>query len=202
MIRFLLFFLCLFLSACSNGNGLNLGRYPDPGASPDKFIVCHGYGCSKKTYMAFNKQQWASVKRVFRKKPKTAKVERQKIAEAISLIEKYVGEAVGTKDDLPKAPIIRASYKEQDCIDETVNTTKYLNFLKSEELLVWHDVGRPAHKGHFINGVYPHNSATIQETETGQVFVVDSYIFKNGEKPVIRTLEDWLAYKTFESEEF
>ena len=201
-LSLLLLISVLFLGACSGGAGLNLGFYPDPEASPQKFIVCHGYGCSQKTYAAFTDRQWKSVKKIFKKKSETAEGEREKIAKAIALMETYMGEALGTKEDLPKAPIIRASKKELDCIDETVNTTKYLSFLQAEKLLKWHKVGRPVYKGFFINGVYPHNSASIVEKENGQIYVVDSYIFKNGDKPVIRTFENWLSYTTFESEEY
>ena len=100
---------------------------------------------------------------------------------------------VGTKDDLPKAPLFKKSYFELDCIDETVNTTKYLNFLNQKGLLKFHDVGKPIHKniGH---GAYPHNSATVIEIETGDIYVIDSYIYKNGQPPNIRMLESWLNY--------
>lgn len=205
MVRiFLLLSLCsvLFLVGCSPSTGLNLGYYPDPQATPQKFIHCHGYGCAQKTYVGFNAYQWKKIRKIFKKKSKNAKSERDKIAKAIALMEKYVGELDGTKDDLPKAPIVRTSDTELDCIDETVNTIKYLKFLQSDDLLKWHGSIKPVHKGYFINGVYPHNSAAIEETATGIFYVVDSYIFKNGEEPVIRTLKDWLSYTTFESEEY
>ena len=116
-------------------------------------------------------------------------------------MEGYVGNLVGLEDDQPKAPIIKSSNHELDCVDETVNTTKYLNFLQDEGLLKFHRVGQPAYKGFLIDGTYPHNTATIIENETGQAYVVDSYIYANGKEPVIRTLEDWLKTRTLESEE-
>ena len=153
--------LSLFLTACGNVGGLNLGQYSDPNATPQNFIVCHGYGCTQKTVAGFNDQEWKNIKKIFEQKSDTAESERQKIASAIALMENYIGEVVGTKDDLPKAPIIRVSDKEQDCIDETVNTTKYLSFLKVDGLLHWYALGQPVYKGFMLNGVYPHNSATI-----------------------------------------
>lgn len=191
-MRYFLFISILFLGACGNVGGINLGKYPDPDASPQKFIMCHGYSCSEQSITFFNDREWKNIQRIFRKKSKTAEAERIKISKAIALMEQYMGAALGTNTDLPKAPLTKKSKFELDCIDETVNTTKYLKFLFDDELLKFHVVGRPAYKGFLINGVYPHNSATIQEIKTKNIFVVDSYIYKNGDEPNIRPLENWL----------
>jgi uncharacterized protein YrzB (UPF0473 family) len=190
----------LILSACGNVGGINLGQYSDAGASPQKFTLCHGYGCSYKTVTNFTDKEWQTVQKVFNKKSKNAEEERQKIAKAISSMEKYMGEAVGTKNDLPLAPIIRRSVKELDCIDETINTTMYLKFLNDDGLMKFHKIGRPIYKGYIFNGVYPHNSASIEEIETGGIYAVDSYIFANGEEPNIRPLDSWLKYSVAELE--
>ncbi len=198
MVRFFIFLslgLSFCLGACGTATGLNLGRYPDIEATPQKFIHCHGYGCTQKTLVGFNDHEWNSLRHIFKEKSEDAKSERQKIAKAISLMEIYVGALDGTKDDLPKAPLVRTSDTELDCIDETINTTKYLNFLQEGGLLKFHTVDRPVYKGMFLNGIYPHNSASIKEIETGQIYVVDSYIFKNGVEPNIRKLESWLKYR-------
>jgi hypothetical protein len=190
-----------FLSACGNVGGINLGHYPDLQASPQKFTLCHGYGCSYKTITNFTSVEWRAVQKIFKRKSKTAEIERQKIAKAIALMEHYMGEAVGTKDDLPKAPVIRKSVKELDCIDETINTTKYLTFLDNAELLNFHKVGQPIYKGYMLNGVYPHNSASVIEIETGVVYAIDSYIYANGEQPNIRPFDDWKARRVEEIED-
>lgn len=187
-----LFISVLFLSACGNVGGINLAQYPDPDASREKFTLCHGYGCSYKTITNFTDSEWRAVKTIFNKKSKTAEVERLKIAQAIALMEKQMGVAIGTDIDLPKAPLTRQSVKELDCIDETINTTKYLSFLEEEGLLKFHDVGQPVYKGYMLNGVYPHNSASVVEIQTGDVYVIDSYIYSNGEKPDVRGLDSWL----------
>jgi hypothetical protein len=196
-----LFISILFLSACGNVGGLNLAQYPDPEASKDKFMLCHGYGCSYKTITNFTEKEWHQVQKIFSKKSKTPEAERIKIGQAIALMERQMGAAIGTNIDLPKAPLTRQSVKELDCIDETINTTKYLGFLESEDLLKFHTAGRPVYKGYMVNGVYPHNSATIQEIETGDIYVVDSYIYANGEKPNIRLLDSWLKYRVDELED-
>lgn len=191
----------LFLGACGNVGGLNLAQYADPEASRDKFTLCHGYGCSYKTITNFTDSEWRAVQQIFKRPAKTPKGERIKIAQAIALMEKQMGAAIGTDIDLPKAPITRQSNKELDCIDETVNTTKYLGFLADEGWLKFHSVGRPVYKGYMLNGVYPHNSASVVEIETGDIFVIDSYIHANGEEPNIRALDSWLKYRAEDLED-
>lgn len=182
------------LVGCGSVSGLNLGQYPDPTAAPDNFIHCHGYGCGQKTRIGFNEFEWKSIRTIFSNPAHDAQMERQKIAKAVALMEQYAGKLVGVENDLPKAPIIRQSHKELDCIDETINTTKYLIFLEKDNLLLFHQVDRPVYKGMLLNGVYPHNSATIKEKNTGKIYVVDSYIFKNGDQPNIRPLDSWKKY--------
>lgn len=194
-------FLLFLISACAAPSGLNMAQYRDKEASPSDFIYCHGYGCSQKIRLGLHDYEWKKVKKIFKKKSKGAADERQKIAKAVSLMEKYTGVLAKTEDDLAKAPIIKKTDYELDCIDETVNTTNYLTFFYEEGFLKFHQVGKPAFKGFFLNGTYPHNTATIIEKETSQVYVVDSYIFSNGKDPVIRTYQDWLKTTTFESEE-
>lgn len=194
-------FLTFLLFACAGASGLETRRYQDPSATPSDFIYCYGYGCSQKLRLGLHEIEWQQVKNIFKKKSKDAEEERQKIGKAIALVEKMTGDLAGTKDDVAKAPIIRESNYELDCIDETVNTDQYLKFFEANDLLKFHAGGKPAFKGFFINGVYPHNTATIVEKDTGQVYVVDSYIFANGKEPVIRTYEDWRQTTTFESNE-
>lgn len=191
----------IFLTACGNVGGINLGQYPDPDASRGKFTLCHGYGCSYKTITNFTDSEWRAVQKIFKKKSKTAEAERLKIAQAIALMEKQMGAAIGTDIDLPKAPLTRQSVKELDCIDETVNTTKYLSFLVDDGLLKFHDVGQPVYKGYMLNGVYPHNSASIVEIDTGDVYVIDSYIYANGYQPDVRGLDSWLDKRVEELED-
>jgi len=194
-----LLILLFLLSACANPSGLNMAQYQDKGATPSDFIYCHGYGCSQQIRLGLHQSEWKQVERIL-KNSKNAKAERQKIAKAIARMEKLTGDLAETSGDLPKAPIIKKSNQELDCIDETVNTHKYLTFFEKAGLLKFHIIGKPAFKGFFINGVYPHNSAAVIEKETRQIFVVDSYIYANGKEPVIRTHEDWMKTKTFESD--
>lgn len=194
-MKYLFIFCFLLLTACSGGAGLNLGHYPDAKATKDNFIYCHGYGCTKKVRLGFSVREWQNISKIFKRKSKTAQEERIKIGKAIALMEQYTGDLAGTTDDMAKAPLRRKNYYELDCIDETLNTTKYLTFMEQAKFFTFHDVGRPAFKGNLILGIYPHNTATIIDRETRVMYVVDSYIYENGAPPDIRELDSWYKYR-------
>ncbi len=192
---FFAFIFTLSLSACGNVGGINLAKYQHQNETINEFVMCHGYGCSVQTYAWFSPAQWKSVEEIFKKKSKTPEIERQKIAQAIALMEKYTAHLIGTEDDLAKAPIFKKSDYELDCIDETVNTSKFLAFLTDANLLHHHKVGRTAYRGIGSNLMYPHNTATIIEVEIGIIYVVDSYVYKNAVQPDIRLLDEWLSVR-------
>ena len=64
-MRFSICLIALLLCACAPTSGLNLGIYPDPEASLEKFIVCHGYGCSERSYAELTSKQWKSIEKIF-----------------------------------------------------------------------------------------------------------------------------------------
>ena len=80
-----------------------------------------------------------------------------------------------------------------DCIDETVNTALYLILLNEKRPFRFHDLHDPVHRGYFIDGRWPHNSAAIQDKKTKEIFVIDSYYKANGRTPHIVLLDKWFA---------
>ena len=83
---------------------------------------------------------------------------------------------------------------QQDCIDETTNTTTYLILLHKHGLLTWHEVGRPLYRNFWYKFFMdPHFSAHLVETDSGQSYAVDSWFLDNGQPPYVATREDWLS---------
>lgn len=162
-------------------------------ASPKRFRICHGYGCALHSYASFSKSEWNKITSLFKPSARTAKKERQNIAHAIELMEQYTGQKTGTHTDLAQAQFKMLDRKQMDCIDETVNTDQYLHFLESNNLLVWHTVDQPIRRGYFIDGAWPHNTATIRDKETEQIWTIDSWFRANGEPPYIIPAEQWLS---------
>jgi len=187
------FILCLMLSACAKGNGINLAPYTDAGARPEKFRVCHGFGCSFKTPVWLEEKQWRNVISVFRRTARTPEAERQKIAKAIARMEKHVAKAAGLSPDLGEATTFEKDQHQMDCIDEAINTSMYLKFFADVGALKFHEVAPPVHRGYFINGMWPHNSAAVRELESGGIYVIDSYYEDNGGKVYVVPLDEWLA---------
>ena len=196
-MKFLFLTSFLLLVSCSGGAGLNLAQYPDPNATKDNFLYCHGYSCSKSIRLGFNNYEWKQISKIFKASAKDAKAERIQVGKAIMLMEDYAGQLAKTTNDLPKAPFRRQSFQELDCVDETINTTKYLKFLADDNLLKFHTVGSPKFRG-LNHGKYPHNTATIVEIETGEPYVVDSYVYGHAINPDIRGLNSWYDYRVEE----
>lgn len=158
--------------------------------------VCHAYGCQRTSRVSFSRADVKAIGDVMRKTKKadTPAEERRAIAYAIAWIEKKVGAKLGTSADRPGMDY-RASGDptQQDCVDEATNTTAYLMFLHSKGLIKYHTVQIPFSKGNILRGVkyWPHWTAVLEETNGGQRYAVDSWIYKNGENPAIVKVEEW-----------
>jgi hypothetical protein len=184
-------FLALCLGGCSTG--IPLQKYAPQNQPKDNFTFCYGYSCTSQKQTGFTDKEWAEVQKIFEKKPaKSADAERVKIAEAIAHMEKIVGAKTGTSHDLPEARGKKEDPAQMDCIDETMNTSRYLSFMQNEGLLKFHTVGNPVHRGYFVDGAWPHNTAVIVERESGMQYAVDSFYRANGEEPYIMPATNWL----------
>jgi len=186
-------FLISTLSACTSTSGYLLTFYADEQATPDNFNICHGYSCLYKVDVNLPKPIWLQVQQLFQKESLDAVQERQQIAQAIALLEQQSGELTGIKHDLPKSVKTKDTYGQQDCIDETVNTTTYLRMLQADNLLRWHQVSTPARRGYFVDRRWPHNTATIEDLTNGQLYAVDSWPEANGGQPEIKPVAVWYS---------
>ncbi|MDX1580475.1 MAG: hypothetical protein R3360_02515 [Alphaproteobacteria bacterium] len=181
----------VLLGACSSPTKNLVASHIDS-ATPERFTYCSGYGCSQEWIMVLTPQEWQQATAVFDPAAETAEEERQRMAQAIAIIEQITGKKAGTENDKPGAAILVLDSKGQlDCIDESHNTMLYLTFFEREGLLRFHTVGEPAHRGDVINRWF-HNTATVVEEETGQGYVIDTWFGANGEPADITTVEVWL----------
>ena len=158
--------------------------------------VCHAYGCKLQTRFRFTDEDVATLKDVMAKtrRDDTAAEERRAVAYAIGWMEKRVGDAIGTKDDRPGMDFAASGDPtQQDCVDEATNTTSYLLVLAHNGLLKHHTVGTPFSKENLLRGVagWPHWTAVLRETASGQRWAVDSWIYANGENPAVVEVEKW-----------
>jgi hypothetical protein len=159
-------------------------------------FVCHAYGCQMQTPVKFGPQQIQEIAELMRKTKKadTPFEERRAIAYAIGWMERYTGDIIGTKDDRPGMDFEGSGDPtQQDCVDEATNTTSYMLVLQSNGLIKRHTVGRPFSKGNILLGVsnWPHWTAVLWENDNHQKWAVDSWIYANGENPVVIEAEKW-----------
>jgi hypothetical protein len=192
MQRLFIITLSLICAGCGS-TGINLYPYTDAGATREQFRLCHGQGCTERTWAGFTDSEWKKITSIFKPSPKSPKIERERIAKAIALMEHISGKKTGTAADKGEAKAPKSDKYQMDCIDETVNTNLYLNLLSEVGLLKYHTPARHIHRGYFVDGTWPHNTATIKEIKSGTVYVVDAFYFDNGQKPSILPASEWLA---------
>lgn len=161
--------------------------------STETFPHCHSYGCDKKTQISFSDQDWRDIGAIFTPSPQTPEQERRAIAHAIGTFEKLAGKKAGTNND--KGGTFRrmmAEGTQLDCVDESLNTTIYLTLLDRKDLLKFHSVGAPEVRLPLIHaGRWPHQTATIIETQSQTAYATDSWFHDNGFPAEIVTLDQW-----------
>lgn len=170
--------------------GVPLPAVTEPIPTPQHIPVCSGYGCRIIDTVSLSDVEWRAVRVLFSPRASSATDERQQIAQAIALIERFIGPKTDTAHD--KGGTFPGLFEDgqMDCIDESTNTTFYLRLLVADGLIHWHDVGPDATRGYFLFG-WPHTTATIREKSSGMEYAVDSWFFDNGAEPAVIPLGQW-----------
>ncbi len=164
-----------------------------PPASPFDFTTCNHYGCAGGgAAVHLSTEEWQSIQAIFTPAATSASEERERIAQAVALMEELAGQQNQTFADQAcnnfKDPI---ESNQLDCVAETVNTTIYLLLFEDNQLLRWHQVSYPAHRS-VAAILFPHFSAVIKERANNDLYVVDSWFYANGEQATIVPLALWL----------
>jgi len=160
----------------------------------NRVYVCHSFGCARKTPVDFSNRDLARLKSILASGRGSPEEERAAIARAVSWQEKRVGHVVGSSNDVGGFDMHNAGVVGQmDCIDEASNTTSLLLIAEKKGLLRHHKVASPVARGFFLDGRYPHATATIKEKKTGTAFAVDSWPDANGVPPQIKPLDIWFS---------
>ena len=159
-----------------------------------KFVVCYDYGCKSTKSIEFDAQQWSLIESIFTKPALSAWHEKQKIRQAIALMEEFSGILIGTHQDKAGNYPGYDIPNQQDCIDESTNTMQYLSALQQRELLVWHEL---VGKKRRIVWFYTHWTAVIRQVDNQKQYAVDSWHRDNGEPPYIQLLSDWQSKTSF-----
>ncbi len=183
------------LVACASAQD-HVDRFAHPAPSLTDFTVCQGYGCRIQKHIRLEPFVWEEVSNLFDPAPTSAVEERQRLGQAIAFLEVKIGAAIGATTDRAAAETFNTGPDQLDCIDETVNTTTYLQLLTRHGLMRWHYIGTPDQRGWLFSAFvgstnFITNTAVIVEKETGTKFAVDSYFYPNGRPPKIMPLSEW-----------
>ena len=180
------------ISACaSNGDPSHVYRNNQLEAPQlDRFPHCRSYGCVKTDYLGLNTSQTDALKLIFADN-KNSIQERENIRHAVAYLEQTVGAMTGTNADIG-GTYVRLGHMQQDCVDESLNTTTYLILLDQLDLMIYHTPNALTSRMPIISGrLGPHRTAVIKNMETGIKYAVDSWFHDNGEKPEIVALDTW-----------
>lgn len=158
--------------------------------SGSKIYVCHGYTCRTVTPVSLSAEEIRRIAQPLRG-VRDAAEERKALSRVVQVFEGVIGSRVGTAGDLPATQVGSARPDQMDCIDEATNTTSLLTLLSERALLKHHRVLDPAARGFFLDGRYPHATAVLAETGSGEKWAVDSWPNANAEPPVIQRLSEW-----------
>jgi hypothetical protein len=159
--------------------------------NPARFSVCFNHSCKETINIGITPIEWQKIQALFEPAPKSAQEERVRLAKAVALMEKLVGPKANTAND--KAYNFRgmmAEGNQQDCIDESTNSTTYLTMMEQDGLLRFHKVLDKSTRGWFIMG-HPHTTAVIRDNNSGIEYAVDSWFHDNGEDAEVVPLDLW-----------
>ena len=192
-------FCLLLLTSCQTGryeNYLNLYDIKPPTQS--NLTHCFNYGCQTRRNLALPQKTSVKLHKLFKHPSKTAKTERKRISKAIQIFETDIGAITGTKNDkhgtfrLYQDDTETTSSFQQDCIDESTNTTIYMALLEKMGFLKFYKPVFPTTRQPFLNGSkWWHQTAVIEEIENGKKYAVDSWFFDNGAPAAIVPLKEW-----------
>lgn len=189
----------LILSACAGGNNIDYLRMRDiPAPTIENFTHCYNYGCAKRETLALPTETQSKIDNIFSTPASTAEDEQVKIIQSLQLLEEDIGEITGTKND--KRGTFRlyldnsneAKSHQQDCIDESTNTTTYLTLLNNMGYLKFYSPAFPANRQPFTSKApWWHQTAVIKNNTSGERYAVDTWFEDNGTAGYIVPLDEW-----------
>lgn len=157
---------------------------------PEKFTLCHGYGCRLQEEISLTRDEWMRVRALFSPAAATPEAERAQLRRAVGYMERVTGARAGTSGDLAGTFTAPFAKGQMDCEDEMLNAGTYMLMFEKEGLVRHHRIAGQAHRGYFLNG-WPHMAVLLQEKRTGRKFVLDSWFHDNGAPAEIVELKKW-----------
>ena len=151
--------------------------------------ICHGFGCNFESIISLSDAEWRSVAGWLKAYAPDPNTERDHIRQAIGWMEVLVGRhGPGREDRALDLKYVAFRTGQMDCVDESINTTTYLKLFEKNNLLRWHRVVERIQRRALFDA---HWAGQIEEIQTGDRFVIDSWFQDNGLLPNVQKTEDW-----------
>ena len=158
-------------------------------------MSCTDFHCDREREVQLTTRQWQNIRTLFTGTVSPGQ-ERNRLRQAIALLEVYAGNITGTWRDLPRNITGEGPQGQLDCISESKNTTTYLALLHNNGLLRWHDIEERQVRHTFVFNA--HWSAVIRDRISGKRYAVDSWFRGNGYPPYIQPLQEWKSGRRFD----
>jgi hypothetical protein len=188
----------LAVSACAQNahhqSTTFLDLHAEPNPAPARFRECHGFSCTEVSQVSLSRGEWQRVGAIFHPPAKNARAERQRIAQAVVLMQRLVGKQTGTAvhqwthKDMAILPN-RGDPTQLDCIDEAVNTWTYMTMMERSGFFRFHRVAQLSNAG---TPADPRNTAVLQEKDSSY-FAIDPSLVDFGALPPVIPLASWLG---------
>ena len=151
--------------------------------------ICHGFGCNIESTISLSTAEWRSVTGWLKTNVSDPNTERDHIRQAIGWMEVLVGRhGPGREDRALDLKHVANRTGQMDCVDESINTTTYLKLFEKQNLLRWHRVVERIQRRALFDA---HWASQIEEIQTGDRYVIDSWFQDNGLLPNVQKTEDW-----------
>ncbi|NEX17059.1 MAG: hypothetical protein C1943_10620 [Halochromatium sp.] len=153
--------------------------------------ICFNWSCSQREILRFTSEDMALVKERMATCSGTSlhdRLQRVRIGvwQMELLAEKYqplLANDLSINDD-------RRANGRTDCVDNSTNTTTYLNILRDAGGLTGWTVSRPQVRKRFdVNAV--HWTAVLVDNKSGMPWSIDSWFRPNGHLPMVMPLRNW-----------
>ena len=157
---------------------------------PDRFAYCFDYGCSTRKIIGLSTEEWAEIIAPLHPPAPDPEAERFQIAHSVGRFEQVVGSKLGTSNDKAGTLTGYGRFGQLDCVDEAVNTTRFLIMIEGQGLLHHHQVGSPVHRA-WISWEFTHMTATVRAPD-GATYAMDTWFKDNGGDADVIPIGPWL----------
>lgn len=167
--------------------------------TPESIPVCYHFSCNTKSIVTIKPEEWRQVSNWFAQPAQDAAQERAQIQNAVGWLEVIVGRYTPIHRDLSQDRNDNGHLGQMDCIDEEKNVTSFLQLFENEGLLKFHRVVEPAYRRTAWD---QHWAGQIEEIDSKERWVVDSWFQDYGYNPYIQKAEQWTDIPFFFSSSY